>query len=243
MRMPLPIVWVNFPLAQLSVAPSERQVGLVLGRPMFHAPSFANLYATQFGFVWSMARHLGVNAEELDDVVQDVFLVIHGRLNTLERPESIRSWIFGIVRRVVSGHHRAKRADLNKRGTLQVVSEVFDSKPSTPQELLERSEQAGLLWRLLEEVDPAKRQVFVLAEIREMTAPEIVEITGIPLSTVYARLRFARQELEEALQRYRARSRAASWMPQNSVGPMLSSRALTRTARRDAHRDGRSGCE
>ena len=210
---------------------------------MVHAPSFANLYATQFGFVWSMTRHLGVNIEELDDIVQDVFLIIHDRLHTLERPEAMRSWIFGIVRRVVSGHHRAKRADLNKRGTLQVVSEVFNSKPSTPQELLERSEQAGLLWRLLEEIDPAKRQVFVLAEIREMTAPEIAEITSIPLSTVYARLRFARQELEEALQRYRARSLAARWMSQSSVGQVLPRRALTKTARRDASRDGRSGCE
>jgi len=210
---------------------------------MVHAPSFANLYATQFGFVWSMTRHLGVNIEELDDIVQDVFLIIHDRLHTLERPEAMRSWIFGIVRRVVSGHHRAKRADLNKRGTLQVVSEVFNSKPSTPQELLERSEQAGLLWRLLEEIDPAKRQVFVLAEIREMTAPEIAEITSIPLSTVYARLRFARQELEEALQRYRARSLAAKWMSQSSVGQVLPRRALTKTAHRDASRDGRSGCE
>jgi RNA polymerase sigma-70 factor, ECF subfamily len=210
---------------------------------MVHAPSFANLYATQFGFVWSMTRHLGVNIEELDDIVQDVFLIIHDRLHTLERPEALRSWIFGIVRRVVSGHHRAKRADLNKRGTLQVVSEVFDSKPSTPQELLERSEQASLLWRLLEEIGPAKRQVFVLAEIREMTAPEIAEITSIPLSTVYARLRFARQELEEALQRYRARSLAARWMSQGSVGQVLPRRALTKTARRDASRDGRSGCE
>jgi RNA polymerase sigma-70 factor (ECF subfamily) len=41
--------------------------------------------------------------------------------------------------------------------------------------------------------------VLVLHEIEEMTAPEIAEILGIPLNTVYSRLRIARIELEQAL--------------------------------------------
>ena len=57
-----------------------------------------------------MVRYLGVEAAALDDVVQDIFVVIHGRLCTLQRPESLRSWIYGITRRVVSTHHRLQRS-------------------------------------------------------------------------------------------------------------------------------------
>jgi len=58
---------------------------------------------------------------------------------------------------------------------------------------------------LLDELDDEKRAVLVLAELEQMTAPEIAESLGVNLHTVYARLRAARRELEQAAQRERAR--------------------------------------
>jgi RNA polymerase sigma-70 factor, ECF subfamily len=45
----------------------------------------------------------------------------------------------------------------------------------------------------------------VMAELEEMTAPEIAEITAVPLNTVYSRLRAARADFDVALKRRRAR--------------------------------------
>jgi RNA polymerase sigma-70 factor (ECF subfamily) len=50
-------------------------------------------------------------------------------------------------------------------------------------------------------IDMGRRAVLVLHEIEEMTAPEIAHVLGIPLNTVYSRLRVARGELEQALRR------------------------------------------
>jgi RNA polymerase sigma-70 factor (ECF subfamily) len=69
------------------------------------------------------------------------------------------------------------------------------------------SDELRLLWRLLGELDPLKREVFVLAELEEMTAPEIAEAIGIPLNTAYSRLRVARQEFEDAFARYTAQQK------------------------------------
>ncbi len=66
------------------------------------------------------------------------------------------------------------------------------------------SEDAKLLWRLLGELDERKREVLILAELEEMTAPEIAEAIGIPLNTAYSRLRAARHEFDEALLRHRS---------------------------------------
>jgi RNA polymerase sigma-70 factor (ECF subfamily) len=68
-----------------------------------------------------------------------------------------------------------------------------------------REEATHLVDRLLEELDDAKRAVFVLAELEQMTAPEIALALGTPLNTVYSRLRLARQEFAAAAARHRAR--------------------------------------
>lgn len=168
-------------------------------------PAFSQIYQTYFNFVWASARRLGVGASEIDDVVQEIFIVIHGRLSTLENPESLRSWIYGIVRRTVSTFHRAKRAKVVANTHLNLGEELTVSLAPSPQELAEQSDQVRLLWSLLEGLDPAKREVFVLAELDEMTVPEIASALEIPLNTAYSRLRVARQELEAALSRLNAR--------------------------------------
>src|SRR5882672_1954071 len=73
------------------------------------SPSFPAVYQQYFAFVWSSARRLGTLPEAMDDVVQEIFIVIHAKLHTLEKPEALRSWIYGIVRRTVSDHSRAMR--------------------------------------------------------------------------------------------------------------------------------------
>jgi RNA polymerase sigma-70 factor, ECF subfamily len=153
-----------------------------------------------------MAGRLGVEATELDDVVQEIFVTVHERLYTLKRPEALRSWIYGIVRRVVCAHRRAKRTALQLQETESIDPEMVILELTTPHQLTERSEQVRLLWSLLEKLDPPKREIFVLTELEEMTAPEIAAAIDAPLNTVYSRLRAARRELEELLQRYRSRT-------------------------------------
>ena len=60
---------------------------------------------------------------------------------------------------------------------------------------------ARLLDSLLAELDEAQREVFVMADLHDFSAPEIAEITGANLNTVYSRLRLARQTLAAAAAR------------------------------------------
>jgi RNA polymerase sigma-70 factor (ECF subfamily) len=56
---------------------------------------------------------------------------------------------------------------------------------------------------LLQTLDDDKREIFVLSHLEQMTAPEIAEILGENVNTVYSKLRAARDEFEEALERRR----------------------------------------
>lgn len=176
--------------------------------PRFSAspvPSLKAIYKDYFDFVWSSARHLGATGDVIDDVVQDVFIVIHSKLTTLQHPEALRSWIYGIVRRTVSDYRRSKRT--RDAAGARLGAEFKSSRPPQPSplDMAERSAELELLERVLAELDEPKREVFVMVEVLEMTVPEVVQSLEIPLNTAYSRLRLARQSFEEALARHEAR--------------------------------------
>jgi len=177
--------------------------------PAAEVPPFGAVYRQYFDFVWSGARRLGVSAAALDDVVQEIFMVIHAKLHTVRQPQSLRSWVYGVVRRTVSDHHRAQRTRDASTGAYALASDLHHHGPPTPSDLKEQNDQMALLFSLLEEIDWPKREVFMLAELEEMTAPEIAEALDIPLNTAYSRLRAARIAFEEGVARRAARRERA----------------------------------
>jgi RNA polymerase sigma-70 factor, ECF subfamily len=167
-------------------------------------PSFRSVYHDYFDFVWSWTRRLGVPTDALDDVVQEVFVVVHTRLDTLERPESLRSWLYSVVRRTASTYHRGRRTRSDRESPEPFEEEIANALQPSPLDLAVLSDDLQVLWRLIGTLDPRKRDVFVLAELEEMTVPEIAEAIGIPLNTAYSRLRAAREAFNEAFADYSA---------------------------------------
>ena len=172
--------------------------------PTRFAPSFSAIYRQYFDFVWSSARHLGAAADTIDDVVQDVFIVIHSRLATLQNPDALRSWIYGIVRRTVSDYRRSRRS--RDAAGARLGAELKSTRPAQPSplELAETNAELELLESVLAELDESKREIFVMVEVLGMTAPEVVQALEIPLNTAYSRLRLAREVFEEVLARHEA---------------------------------------
>jgi|JI10StandDraft_1071094.scaffolds.fasta_scaffold433761_2 RNA polymerase sigma-70 factor (ECF subfamily) len=171
--------------------------------PTVHdAPSMnlADIYAEHFDFVWRSVRRLGVPESSVDDAVQDVFVVVHRRLDEFEGRSSLKTWLFAIVRRVVRDHRPSPRRALADPGTLEALPDTA----SGPLECAAQAEAVRQLYRLLDELDADKREVFVLVDLEQMTAPEAAEAVGANVNTVYARLRAARRDLDAAMTRLRA---------------------------------------
>jgi RNA polymerase sigma-70 factor (ECF subfamily) len=185
---------------------SERsEAGDQAATPSGEVSPFAAVYKQYFDFIWSSVRRLGVSPASMDDVVQEVFIVIHARLHTVQYPENLRSWIYGVARRTVSGYHRARRVKDASTAALAVEPTAL-SLPQTPFDLVAQNDRVKLLFNLMEELDASKREVFAMAELDDLSVPEIAEILEIPLNTAYSRLRAARHAFEEALARHSARS-------------------------------------
>ena len=160
--------------------------------------SFESVYEAHFDFVWRSLRRLGVPAPSLEDAVQDLFIVVCRRLGEFQGRASVKTWLFSIAIRVAKEHTRRQA-----RQRLDALSQAPQG-PRLPSEHAAEAEAVALLDQLLAEMDEDKRAVFVMAELEEMSAPEIAEALRMNPNTVYTRLRAARRCLNEALRRHRA---------------------------------------
>lgn len=183
-------------------APYQRSGGLE-APPCLPGPtqSFAELYELHFDFVWRSARRLGVPEASLDDVVQDTFVTVYRRLSAFEGRSTLKTWIFGILRHTVSDYRRTQR----RKGTQPLACEPTDCQGPSPHDATARLEGSRLLHEALSTLKDEHREVFVLSELEQLSAPEIAQAVEANVNTVYSRLRCARQEFEVALKRIRSR--------------------------------------
>jgi RNA polymerase sigma-70 factor (ECF subfamily) len=164
------------------------------------AKVFRELYENHVDFVWRNLRRLGVREADAEDRTQEVFVVAHRRFDEFEdRGHGPRAWLFQIVLRVASDARRHRRRHPEEPDGGDALSQASVEPPQA--EALARREALSRLDAALQGIEVGRRAVLVLHEIEEMTAPEIARVLGIPLNTVYSRLRVARGELEQALTR------------------------------------------
>lgn len=168
--------------------------------------SFAEVYEQHFDFVWRSARRLGIPDGAVDDVAQEVFIVVHRKLAEFEGRSSLKTWLFAITRRVVSDHRRRLK---RQHPHTPFPDDRMPSDGVSPQERAARQEAAMVLHGFLDSLPDEQREVFVLSELEQMTAPEIGEATEVKLNTVYSRLRLARKAFERVVARHRAQQKRA----------------------------------
>lgn len=156
---------------------------------------FDAVYEKYVDFVWASLRGLGVQPAGIDDAVQDVFVALHRRLPDFEGRSTLKTFIFGIVVGVARNHRRAARRH-NRLDSLQEADAVADARPS-PLERTATSQALATLADLLSQLDDGKREILLLTEWEQMSAPEIAAALEIPVNTVYSRIRLARAEFEK----------------------------------------------
>lgn len=158
---------------------------------------FNDIFREYGGFVWRVLRGLGTPPEQLEDAVQDVFLVVHRRLPEFEARSSLKTWLFSIARNVAANAQRRRK----RRPEEPLEREPISGSPD-PVSNVEAARASSFMARFLDELDEGKRTVFVLGVIEGTSAPELAEMLAIPVNTVYSRQRAARQAFREALERY-----------------------------------------
>lgn len=161
----------------------------------------AHVYEENAAFVWASLQRLGVRDSDLEDVLQEVFVVVHKRIATFDGSSKVTTWLFGICMRVASAYRR--RGFRRNETCVADPPESVDAR--SPEADLAARESRRRLEALLDELDLDKRAVFVMFEIDELSCDDIAELLDVPVGTVYSRLHAARKDFQKALARMHAR--------------------------------------
>ena len=174
---------------KLDVATSDAGSPPAGGDECFH------VYQRELDYLFASLRRLGVPHRDIEDVVHEVFLVMHRRWEDSDRMRPLRPWLFGIAFRVASSHRR--------KGGREVLGHDCDTEDlsARPDDAVAAGETRGLLLRALAQVPLERRAVLVMHDVDETPMRDIATELGIPLFTAYSRLRKARKELDAALVR------------------------------------------
>lgn len=146
-------------------------------------------------FVANFLWKLGVGAEDIEDLVQEVFVVAHKRGGFVEREARPTTWLAEIAVRVASTRRRSLgRAP--HRVDMEDASQIPAGQPS-PSEAAEASQGLTRVQRALDSMDMNHRAVFVLYELEGESCEQIAETLGVPVGTVFSRLHTARKNFQK----------------------------------------------
>jgi RNA polymerase sigma-70 factor (ECF subfamily) len=155
-------------------------------------------------FVHRVLLRLGVPPADVDDALQEVFLVVARRLASYEERDALRAWLFTIARQVAL---HARRTEARSRHRAEQAAQRQEHDPALdPEGALAQRQDAALARSMLEKLPADQAMVFYLAEVEGFTAPEIAASLEIKLNTVYTRLRLSRARIEQWTERLMARA-------------------------------------
>ena len=149
------------------------------------------LYRECRGTVVRVVRSAGVAASDVDDVVHDTFVSLHRKRASQPPDVSVRQWAAAEARRVAFSHRRSNARRARRYAELMRLRATEVD--------LDASIATRRRWRALqselEQLPAEQREVFLALEVEQRSAPEVARALGVPVDTVYSRLRLARRKV------------------------------------------------
>jgi len=157
---------------------------------------FTRLYLEHRDFLRRLLLGQNIPPRDVDDLVQDTFVVAWLRLASLVAPGQARSWL------CVIGFHLAANHRKRARFEREILTDLGDHLPeladeaASPHEILHSMYAMLRLRRFIERIGPKLREVFVPFAIEGKSPEEIAVALGIKRETVYGRLKLAREQIQ-----------------------------------------------
>ena len=174
--------------AQAFSSESDELTGLVLAAQRGDRAAFDQLYRSHSRMVHGVLMSRVARAD-VDDLVQDVFMLAMQKISSLRTPAAFGGWLAAIARTQAIDHlRRQPRTD-------ELVDDVPANDP-------DRSELMSVL-AAIERLPLAYRETLILRFVEGMTGQEISVKTGLTEGSVRVNLHRGMKQLKEELERGR----------------------------------------
>jgi RNA polymerase sigma-70 factor, ECF subfamily len=162
-------------------------------------PELAELYRDHSRTVAGWAVRLLGPGEDIEDLVQEVFMVVQRRLPEFRGDAKVTTWLYEITLRLVHRARRRKRLrrwlQVDRGGrALQVPAEA-----PGPQQALESREATATVYAVLDRLAERDRTLLIMFEIEGLPGQEIAQLLGTTAAVIWVRLHRARARFLENL--------------------------------------------
>ena len=165
------------------------------------------LFRAYAPFVASFLSRLGVPQADVDDRVQEVFLVAHRKGGYVPGAGQPRTWLAAIALRIASTGRRAQRRRREDAASGLAIDGAV-ARNGDPADALELQRALERVQRALDALDVEHRAAFVLYELEGESCEAIAASFGIPVGTVYSRLHIARKRFSQSYEALAGEPRA-----------------------------------
>lgn len=168
-------------------------------RPLLQSSAPASDCLDTFGreldYLFGTLQRLGAPPGDVDDLLQEIFLILYRNWPTLDITRPLRPWLFGVAFRVVRAHRR--------RWAREVGYGSWDPEDDAPgpEEAMQSQESLAMLSAALELLPTMRRSVLIMHDVEGLEVVDVARKLGITKFGVYARLYKGRKELASAVRR------------------------------------------
>jgi RNA polymerase sigma-70 factor, ECF subfamily len=156
--------------------------------------------------VYNLAYHLTHDASAAEEIMQEVFLTVIAKINTLTNDAYFSTWLYRVATNASYGFLRKE-----KKFTEQTTMEDIDQEPSQdyeydwstlPDDILLSEESRTILQGSIDSLPEAMRTVVIMKDVEGFSNEEIAQSLGLSVPAVKSRLHRGRLILRDVLAGY-----------------------------------------
>ncbi len=163
--------------------------------------TFSEIYQAHSSLVYTMAYKYALNAEDAEEITQDVFLQVHAKITEFRHDAKIETWLYRITVNKSIDFLRRKKRNKNQvhHRTVQEDSVQLTSNIRTPAQVLEQDEGIQMLMNCIYQLPENQQQALILLKMEQKTQKEVAEILNTTPKAVESLFQRAKKNLKKRL--------------------------------------------
>lgn len=194
------------------------------------ANAFERLYRLHSARVYALCRRMLKNAEEAEDLTQEVFLTVFRKINSFRGDSAFSTWLHRVAVNTVLMRLRGKQtmiAAFAESGGYDEEGREMRKEVGSPDRHLEGYVDRATLERAIDQLPPGCRLMFQLYDVQGYAHREIAKIAGCSVGNAKSQLHKARMRLRQILRAPENGSASEKSSAADNVGARISCPAIS----------------
>ncbi|MDP9230299.1 MAG: RNA polymerase sigma factor [Bacteroidota bacterium] len=169
--------------------------------------AFKTIVQTWQDMVYNTAIGIVQNAEDAEDIAQEVFVKVYESIKDFKGESKLSTWIYRITISKALDHERRK----NRKKRFAFIKSLFGTNNEViihppdfhhPGVVMDNKQNASILFKAIKELPVNQRTAFTLNKLEGLSYQEVSDVMNTSASSVESLLHRAKKNLRKSLENY-----------------------------------------